>query len=155
MSGYAKAELVYVAPPAAGTLLSLAVQRGDRVKRGQLLYALDTDAEAFGRQAAQARSDSALAQADNLRKGRRPAEIAAIDQQLAQAKAALVASSSTLQRNQKLVDGLQSPLRLEEPVAARPRWARMRAAGAAACHPAARSDEIAAAAALAVLSPTH
>ena len=151
MSGYAEAELVYVAPPAAGTLLSLAVQRGDSVKRGQPLYALDTDAEALGRQAAEARSEGAQAQAENLRKGRRPAEIAAIDQQLAQAKAALVASSSTLQRNQKLVDqGFQSALRLEELVAARDRdAARVRELQAqrSLATQAARSDEIAAAAA--------
>ena len=151
MSGYAEADLVYVAPTGAGTLLTLSVQRGDSVKRGQLLFTLDTDAEAFGRQAAQARSEEAQAQADNLRKGRRPAEIAAIDQQLVQARAAFAASNSTLQRNQKLVDeGFQSALRLEELVAARDRdAARVRELQAARglATQAARSDEIAAAAA--------
>lgn len=122
MSGYAEAELVYVAPSAAGTLQSLAVQRGDRVKKGQLLYALDADAELLGKQAAQARSERAQAQAENLRKGRRPAEMAAIDQQLAQAQAALAASSSALQRDQQLVkQGFLSPLRLDELIAARDR----------------------------------
>lgn len=151
MSGYAEAELVYVAPSIAGTLQSLAVQRGDSVKRGQLLYALDTDAEVLGRQAAQARSEGAQAQADNLRKGRRPAEIAAIDQQLVQATAALATSTSTLQRNQKLVDqGFLSVLRLEELVAVRDRdAARVRELQAqrSVATQAARSDEIAAAAA--------
>jgi HlyD family secretion protein len=151
MAGYAEAELLYVAAPSAGTLVSLAVQRGDRVQRGQLLYALDTDAETLGRQAAQARSEGAQAQADNLRKGRRPDEIAAIDQQLAQARATLVASASTLRRNQQLVDqGFQSPLRLEELVAARDRdAARVRELQAQRnlSTQAARSDEVAAAAA--------
>jgi HlyD family secretion protein len=118
-----------------------------------LLYALDTDAEVLGRQAAQARSEGAQAQADNLSKGRRPAEIAAIDQQLAQARAALAASSSTLQRNQTLVEqGFQSALRLEELVAARDRdTARVRELQAQRnlATQAARSDEIAAAAAAA------
>jgi HlyD family secretion protein len=153
MAGYAEAELVYVAPPAAGTLSSLSVQRGDSVKRGQLLYALDTEAEALSRQAAQARTEGALAQAENLRKGRRPDEIAAIDQQLAQARAALFASSSTLQRNQQLVDqGFQSTLQLVELVAARDRdAARVRELQAQRelATKAARSDEIAAAAATA------
>ena len=151
MSGYAEAELVYVAPPAAGTLVALSVKRGDAVKRGQLLYALDTDAEVLSRQAAQARSERALAQADNLRKGRRPVELQAIDQQLAQAAAALTASSSALLRNQQLVgQGFESAARLEELVAARDRdAARVRELQAqrALATQASRSDEIAAAAA--------
>lgn len=151
LSGYAEAELVYVAPTAAGVLQAVAVARGDRVTRGQLLYTLDADAEALGRQAAQARSERAQAQESNLRKGRRPAELQAIDQQLAQAQAALTASTSALKRNQQLVEqGFQSPLRLEELVAARDRdtarlrelQAQRRLAGEAA-----RGDEIAAAAA--------
>ena len=151
MSGYAEAELVYVAPSAGGTLSSLTVARGDRVKRGQLLYALDTDAEAITRQSAQARSERAQAQESNLRKGRRPAELQAIDQQLAQAQAALDASTSTLQRNRKLVEqGFQSPLQLDELVAARDRDAarvgELKAQRTLATQ-ASRSDEIAAAAA--------
>lgn len=149
MTGYAEAELIYVAPPAAGTLVSLAVQRGDSVKQGQALYALETDAETLGRQAAQARSERALAQAENLRKGRRPAEIQAIDQQLAQARAALAASTSALQRNQQLVgQGFQSASRLEELAAAHDRdAARVRELQAqrALATQASRSDEIAAA----------
>ena len=151
MSGYAEAELVYVAPSAAGTLQSLAVQRGDRVKKGQLLYALDADAELLGKQAAQARSERAQAQAENLRKGRRPAEMAAIDQQLAQAQAALAASSSALQRDQQLVkQGFLSPLRLDELIAARDRdTARVRELQAQRllATQGSRSDELAAAAA--------
>ena len=151
MSGYAEAELVYVAPTAAGILSSIAVQRGDRVTRGQPLYALDADAEALGKQAAQARSERALAQEENLRKGKRPVELQAIDQQLAQARAALTGSTSALQRNQRLVDqGFQSPLRLEELVAARDRdTARVRELQAqrSLATQAARGDEVDAAAA--------
>ncbi|MES2956657.1 MAG: HlyD family efflux transporter periplasmic adaptor subunit [Pseudomonadota bacterium] len=151
MSGYAEAELVYVAPAAAGTLRALAVQRGDSVKRGQRLYALDSDAELLEKQAAQARSEQAQAQEQDLRKGKRPAELQAIDQQLVQARATLAASTSTLQRNQLLVNqGFQSPLRLEELVAARDRDAahvRELQAQRALATQAARSDEIAAAAA--------
>lgn len=151
LSGYAEAELVYVAPTAAGVLQAVAVARGDRVARGQLLYTLDGDAEALGRQAAEARSERAQAQESNLRKGRRPAELQAIDQQLAQAQAGLTASTSALKRNQQLVEqGFQSPLQLAELVAARDRdtarvrelQAQRRLAGEAG-----RGDEIAAAAA--------
>ncbi len=151
MSGYVEADLVYVAPSAAGTLESLMVKRGDRVARGQLLYMLDAESESLGRKAAQARSDSASAQASNLRKGRRPIELKAIDAQLAQAEAALAASRSTLQRNQRLVQaGFVSPLTLEGLVAARDRdAARVRELQAqrVLATEAARVDEIAAAAA--------
>ncbi|MDP1693873.1 MAG: HlyD family efflux transporter periplasmic adaptor subunit [Burkholderiaceae bacterium] len=151
LSGYAEAELVYVAPTAAGLLQTLAVQRGDSVKRGQLLFALDADAEGLTRQAAQARSERATAQERNLRKGRRPAELQAIEAQLAQADAALAASTSALKRNRQLVEqGYQSSLRLEELVAARDRdaaRARELMAARRLAREAARADEIAAAAA--------
>jgi len=39
MSGYAEADLVYVAPSASGVLQTVAVRRGDKVARGQALYA--------------------------------------------------------------------------------------------------------------------
>jgi HlyD family secretion protein len=151
MSGYAEAELVYVAASAAGTLQTLAVRRGDSVRRGQPLFALDADPEALGREAAAARSERAQAQADDLRKGRRPNELAAIDQQLVQAQAALAGSASALKRNQTLVEqGFIAPLQLDELIAARDRdAARVRELQAqrASAVEAARTDEIAAAAA--------
>ncbi|MCM5679606.1 HlyD family efflux transporter periplasmic adaptor subunit [Schlegelella sp. S2-27] len=151
MSGYAEADLVYVASPGAGTLRRLAVQRGQRVEPGQPLYALDADAEALAGAAARARSERAKAQEQNLRKARRPAELRAVAQQLAQAQAALAGSSSALERNRRLVDdGFVAPIRLEELVAARDRdAARVREVEAqlALATQGARPDEIAAAAA--------
>ncbi|MDZ7592077.1 MAG: HlyD family efflux transporter periplasmic adaptor subunit [Rubrivivax sp.] len=151
MSGYAEAELVFVAPGTAGQLKTLAVQRGDRVGAGQLIYTLDSDAQTLARDAAQARQERAEAQAQNLRKGKRPAELQAIDQQLAQARAAQAASLAALQRQQQLVaQGFVSALRLDELVAARDRdAARVQEllAQRTLATEAARSDEIAAAAA--------
>lgn len=149
MSGYAEAEFTYVAPAVAGTLQALNVQRGDRVDAGQALYALDSDAEQLGRSAAQARSERAAAQAANLQKGRRPLELQALDQQLAQARAAAAASAATLERQRALVDqGFVAALRLDEWVAARDRDAarvkELEAQRALALQ-AARSDEVAAA----------
>ena len=151
MSGYAEAELVFVAPPTAGLLQTLAVQRGDRVGTGQLLYKLEADAQTLARDAAAARQERAEAQAQNLRKGKRPAELQAIDQQLAQARAAQAVSQAALQRQQQLVaQGFVSALRLDELVAARDRNAarvqELQAQRVLASE-AARSDEIAAAAA--------
>lgn len=149
MPGYAEAEFTYVAASAAGTLTTLAVRRGDRVAAGQALYALDTDAEQFGRAAAQARSERAAAQAANLLKGRRPLELLALDQQLAQAQAALAASSTALARQQQLVDqGFVAALQLDQLVAARDRdAARVKELQAqrALAPQAARGDEVEAA----------
>ena len=47
LSGYAEADLVYLASSIAGTLQTLHARRGDAVKAGQVLYALDSDAEAL------------------------------------------------------------------------------------------------------------
>lgn len=149
MSGYAEAEFTYVASSVAGTLQVLNVQRGDTVTAGQVLYALDSDAEQLGRSAAQARSERAAAQAANLQKGRRPLELQALDQQLAQARAAAAASEATLARQRALVDqGFVATLRLDEWVAARDRdAARVKELEAqrALAPQAARSDEVAAA----------
>ena len=151
MSGYAEAELVYVAASAAGQLETLAVSRGDAVKRGQLLFTLDAASEAFAAGAAVARQERAEAQTANLRKGRRPAELKAVDEQLAQAQAALLASASQLDRQRQLVkQGFIAAVRLEELQAARDRdAARVREVQAqrALAADAARPDEISAAAA--------
>jgi HlyD family secretion protein len=153
MSGYAEADLVYVAPTAPGVLTTLAVRRGEAVKKGQPLFALDDDAESIGREAAAARLASARAQTANLEKGRRPAEIAAIDQQLVQARAAASASAAAWKRQQDLVaKGFVAEARLDDLVAARDRdAARVRELQAQrkVATTAARGDEIAAAAAAA------
>ena len=149
MSGYAEAELVYVAPPLAGTLHTLAVKRGDSVSRGQALAAFEADIEALNRDAAEARRERALALQRNLEKGRRPNELRAIAEQLAQAEAQLGASTHALQRNRQLVEqGFLAATRLDEFSAARERdAARVRELQAqqALAQQAARADEVAAA----------
>ncbi len=151
LAGYAEADLVVIAPSGAGILQSVAVQRGDRVTRGQALFALDADAEAFTRGVADAREARARSALANLRKGKRPLELAALDQQLAQAQAALQASSATLVRQQQLVaQGFVSAQQLTDLQAAKDRdAARLRELQAqrALAGEAARADEIAAAAA--------
>ncbi|MFT3820570.1 MAG: HlyD family efflux transporter periplasmic adaptor subunit [Rubrivivax sp.] len=152
-SGYAEADLVYVSAAAAGTLQSVAVRRGDAVRQGQALFALDTEAESLGLAGAAARQQQAQRQAADLTKGRRPQEISAIDAQIAQARAALTASDAALQRQQRLVEqGFVSALRLDELKAARDadqaRLAELQADRALALQ-ASRSDQVAAAAAAA------
>lgn len=125
-TGYAEADIIYLASPTAGQLRNVAVQRGDMVKRDQALFALDTDSEDINSQAAQAQQDRASAQLTDLGKGRRPHEIQAVEAQLEQARAALVVSSAQLKRHQELVkQGFASPAQLDELQAAQSRDAAL------------------------------
>ncbi|GEM_PF-2202262 len=77
--GYLEAEYVYVASPYGGALRELQVSRGDEVKPGQPLFALDPEPEVLSLQEAQEKlrkSESLLA---DLRKGSRPSEIDALE----------------------------------------------------------------------------
>jgi HlyD family secretion protein len=151
LSGYAEADLVYLAPATAGRLERLQVQRGARVAAGDALFALEADQQQLAIEAARQRSESAAAQVANLSKGKRVDELRAIEQQLAQARAALALSTAEDTRTQNLVtQGFESPQRLDTARAARERdEARVRELQSqlAVARSAARPDEIAAAAA--------
>lgn len=88
-SGYAEGDYVYVAAPIAGTLSALQVQSGQKVRKGQPLFALDAESERAAREEAQARLAAARYQAANTDKGRRPPEVAMTQAQLVQARAQL------------------------------------------------------------------
>lgn len=101
--GYAEGEFVRIAAPYAGSLSTLAVQRGAEVKAGAPLFALEQDNEIAGRDEAVQRLKQAAAQLENLKKGKRPVEIDAILAQREQARAALKLSQADFARDQKLV----------------------------------------------------
>jgi len=148
-TGYAEADLVHISAPAAGAIESLAVVRGARVTAGDELFRLDADVETLSRAEAAARVAVARAQVADLRKGRRPAELRAVEQQLVQARANLAASRAQVSRNRDLVGkGFVSPSRLDDLSAAEERdAARVRELEAqlALAREPARADEIAAA----------
>lgn len=113
--GYAEAEYVRLATPLGGTLVKLHVRRGDKVARDAPAFVLEQDSERAARAEAAARVERAQAQVDNLKKGRRPDELAAIQAQLAQAEAALRLSSANLARQQRLVeDKFIAPAHIDE-----------------------------------------
>jgi HlyD family secretion protein len=150
-AGYVEGEYVYVASPIAGALTTLTVQRGDEVKRGAPLFALDDQAERAAREEAAARASGAGAQAADLAKGKRDQEIAVVQAQIAQARAQAVQASADLARQEALVkQGFVSTSRLDD-VRAAARQARARVAELEAslrvAHLPARSDERDAAAA--------
>ena len=114
-SGYAEGDYVYIAAPLAGRLDSLAVQAGQNVVRGDVLFSLDAEVERAARDEAAARLAGARAQAANLDKGRRNDEIAMTQAQLAQAQANAVSVRNDLVRQQQLVtQGFISRARLED-----------------------------------------
>ncbi len=114
-SGYAEGDYVYIAAPLAGRLEAMAVQAGQKVAKGALLFALDAEAERGASDEAAARLASARAQASNLDKGRRSDEIAVTQAQLAQAQASAAFMQSELARQQQLVaQGFISRSRLDD-----------------------------------------
>ena len=144
-SGYAEGDYVMVAAPVAGTLKVLAVQAGQAVVQGAALFTLEAEADIAALAEAQARLDSAQAQAHNTDSGRRREELAVTRAQLAQAQAQSALADAELARQQLLLaQQFVSAARLDEARAvaaqARARLAELTAAVAAAQLPA-RPDE--------------
>jgi HlyD family secretion protein len=100
--GYVEGEYVYVAAPLGGALTNLAVARGDSVKAGQSLFTLDREPEAAALAQAEKSLAQAQAQLDDLTKGSRPSEIAALIAQLDRAKANLKLAAAQFTRREQL-----------------------------------------------------
>jgi len=103
LQGYIEGEYVYVASPVAGRLQSLEVSRGAQLEAGALLFQLDPASERPARDDAAARLAQAEAKLADLKKGKRPSEIEAIQAQLGQARAMLELSAAALRRQQQLI----------------------------------------------------
>lgn len=120
LQGYVEGEYVRVAAPFAGTLVSLDAQRGTQVQPGAPLFALEAESEDAAKREAQERLRKALAQVEDLRKGKRPTEIASVNAQLSQAEVAARLSEREWQRQLDLVSkGFVSQSRADEAKAAR------------------------------------
>jgi len=107
--GYIEGKYAYLSVPVAGKLSVLAVQKGQEVKKGQLAFALEQQPEFAKLQSSVADVDAAASNLANLKLGKRPTELAAIEEEIAQAKADLELSKQTLKRYkileaQKLID---------------------------------------------------
>lgn len=102
LQGYVEGEFVYVASPGAGKLEELHVARGSQVKTGDPLFAIESVSERAARDEATRRLAQARANLEDVKKGKRPTEIAAMDSQLQQARAALVLSEKEFKRQQEL-----------------------------------------------------
>ena len=87
--GYVEGEFVYVGSPIGGRLEELNVKRGQSVKKGMLLFKLEQNFEEAVVQEAAKKLTQAMDKLANLKKGKRPSEIQAIEARLKKAKAGL------------------------------------------------------------------
>lgn len=102
--GYAEGEYVRIASPIAGTLAKVYVKAGDKVAADAPAFVLEQESERAERAEAQSRVQRAQSQLADVRKGKRPDELAAVKAQLAQAQADYALSAADLARQQKLID---------------------------------------------------
>jgi HlyD family secretion protein len=103
MQGYVEGEYVYVASPLAGELEKLHVKRGDVVQDGAMLFELDNVPEKAALEEAERRLNQSNATLEDMKKGRRPSEMAALDAQLGQARSALTYAEAEMKRQRQLV----------------------------------------------------
>jgi len=102
VQGYVEGEFLYISSPHPGQLLSLSVKRGAQVKAGDPLFALESVPENAARDEAARRLAQARASLADLKKGRRPTELASMEEQLEGARASLVLSEKELSRQETL-----------------------------------------------------
>jgi HlyD family secretion protein len=103
LSGYIEGEALFVAPIEAGRIASLSVRRGDELKAGDTVAALESDDARFALDAATARHAEAKARLVNLTTGKRAEEIAVIEANRAAARADLAQADLDLHRIRDLV----------------------------------------------------
>lgn len=101
--GYVEGEFVHVAAPLGGELLELSVDRGDTVDAGDPLFRLEREYE----RAALAEAREGLRRAENnlanLKKGRRPSELRAIEAQLRKARSNVELARVEFERRKTLL----------------------------------------------------
>jgi len=103
VQGYIEGEFVHVASPFGGRLENLAVERGQTVEKGALLFTLEETAERAARDEAQRRVDQARAELEDAKTGQRPSEIQTLEAQLGEMRAALALSEIEFERQKKLL----------------------------------------------------
>ncbi|HXN35039.1 MAG TPA: HlyD family efflux transporter periplasmic adaptor subunit [Opitutaceae bacterium] len=100
--GYLEGDFIYVASPLAGRLETLAVEKGSRVQKGAHLFGLEHAAESDALRQASQELKASRAQLEDLMKGSRPDEIAALVARQGQSEAAAELSRLDLARQTEL-----------------------------------------------------
>ncbi|KQV62457.1 MULTISPECIES: HlyD family secretion protein [unclassified Caulobacter] len=119
LSGYVEGETLYVGASNSGLVSTVAVQRGDRVRAGQPLFALDAAQLTAARDQAAAQVAIAEAQLRDAEKGQRPQELAVYDAERAAAQAQVRQAQADFDRVAPLVrKGIYAPAKLDQVKAA-------------------------------------
>jgi HlyD family secretion protein len=119
LSGYIEAETLYLSAATAGRVQGLAVRRGQRVPAGMRLFLIEPDQQIAQGRAAAADLAAARAQAEDARKGQRPAELGILEADRDAAEAAAREARIGLNRADALVRrGIYARVRLDEARAA-------------------------------------
>jgi HlyD family secretion protein len=118
--GYVEGNLVFMAPEEGGRIERLAVEAGDAVTEGQLLFALEASVQEAQRHEAEARLRQAEAQLANLAAAQqRPEQIAILQAARERAVAALDYARTEFERQQTLyLRGYSAKARLDQAEAA-------------------------------------
>ena len=101
--GYAEADYVTIGPTLQGRLTAVTVERGDHVAAGAVLFTQDDADDRAALAQSQALQAQAQAQLMDLQQGSKPAEIAAAEANLAEARAAAEKAAQDLARNEALL----------------------------------------------------
>lgn len=104
VEGYVEGENIYLASPFYGVLQHLAVQRGQQVKQGDLLFSLDPNPQQINISYTTNELKQALSTLEDLKKPRRKQEIEAIEAQIEQTNAQITLADLRVARYQKLVN---------------------------------------------------
>ncbi|QDU68042.1 HlyD family secretion protein [Engelhardtia mirabilis] len=102
--GYVEGDNVFAASSQGGSLVRIAVEKGQAVKSGELLFELDPEPQALQVEQARERVAQAEARLADLERGVRPSELAAIEARLAGAKSALGRARADLERRRELFE---------------------------------------------------
>lgn len=102
VQGYVEGENIYLSSPFSGLLKELPMARGMRVSKGQMLFRLDENPQAFVIKQTQSELQQAQSILSDLQKPRRLPEIAAIQAQIDQTDAQIKLAEIRLDRMQKL-----------------------------------------------------
>jgi len=101
--GYIEGRYVYLSSPVSGTLVQLAVQKGQTVQANQLAFQLDPQPELSQLQNGQAQLKSAQQELENLKVGERATILKRLEALVSQARANLIFSKKMFERNGELV----------------------------------------------------
>jgi HlyD family secretion protein len=115
LTGYIEGEPLYLAAPIAGTVRAVSVVKGQDVAAGQPLFVVDPSQVRAQYEQAAAEAAAATAQAQDVRKGQRPVELAVFEANVAAAEARARDAHAALRRVEPLVrQGWDAPARLDD-----------------------------------------